>query len=88
MLELTPEMEQAFRDAWMTSMATDPRSDDPERIADRAGLTAVLALIEREYAIGPRGCCEPAPGEPMAYCELAEGHRGKHSATVEKAVDW
>jgi hypothetical protein len=52
------------------------------------GLAAVFAKVEQEYAIGPRACCEPAPGEPFAYCELAEGHKGKHSATVEKAVDW
>lgn len=48
MIEPTPEMEQAFRDAWVKSMATNPRTDDPERIADRAGLAAVLAIVERD----------------------------------------
>lgn len=88
MLELTPEMEQAFRDAWMTSMATDPRSDDPERIADRAGLTAVLALVERDYRVFPPPCNEPHPSDRAVFCDGLHGHKGTHSADVEKTVTW
>jgi hypothetical protein len=58
----------------------------------RAGLAAVLAIVERDYAIGPAMCDEPHPTEDLAYCELPRGHaehsgRG-HSATVTKAVEW
>jgi hypothetical protein len=49
MIELTDEMVAAFRDVWMRSMQTDPSTDDPETVADRAGLAAVLALAERQW---------------------------------------
>jgi hypothetical protein len=74
-IEPTDEMERVFRDAWMKSMAEDPRSDDPERIADRAGLAAVLAIVERDYAVYP--LC-PAEFEPGLRCERFPGHGGEH----------
>lgn len=54
MIEPTVEMLNAFRDAWMKSMQGDPNPDDPERVADRTGLAAVLALVERDYRTEPR----------------------------------
>lgn len=48
-MKITDEMLNAFRDAWMTSMQTNPRTDDPERIADQAGLEAVLAIVKRDF---------------------------------------
>lgn len=76
MIEPTDEMISAFRGV----------------LADgegyRKALAAVLDIVERDYAIGPVSCLESAPGEPLAFCELAMGHKGKHTATVEKAVDW
>jgi hypothetical protein len=52
-------------------------------------LTAVFEVVERDHAIGPAMCDSgPHPSEPLAYCELPRGHKGTHTATVEKAVDW
>lgn len=88
-LKITDEMKTAFRDAWVRSMSSDPRTEDPEGIADAAGIEAVLAIVERDHAIGPAMCDAPGhPKEPLAYCELPRGHEGRHSATVERAVDW
>jgi hypothetical protein len=81
-LEVTDEMIRAFEHAEVGSSVTE--SDDI-----RAGLTAVLALVERDHAIGPVMCDATAhPPEPLAYCELPRGHQGEHSATVERAVQW
>lgn len=55
MIEPTDEMVAVFRDAWMRSMQTDPSTDDPEAVADRAGLAAVLALVERDYCLERKG---------------------------------
>jgi hypothetical protein len=90
-IEPTDEMLIAWRDAMKAAAADAVKAGEPlgrsQEIA-RAGLAAVLAIVERDYAIGPVSCLESAPGEPLAYCELAMGHKGKHTATVEKAVDW
>lgn len=40
---ITDDLLNTFRDAWMNSIQSDPRTDDPERVADRAGLEAVAA---------------------------------------------
>jgi hypothetical protein len=73
-IELTDEMMRAFR----------------SKVADgdgyREGLAAVLAIVERDYSVFAH-CEEPHPTEDTV-CELARGHKGGHTATIEKAVDW
>lgn len=89
MIELTDEMVAAFRDAWMRSMQEDPRIDDPERIADRAGLAAVLALVERDYELTPIPPPCGASGPDGLTCQRNPKHRGHHGHVNGSAlVKW
>lgn len=54
----------------MTSMSEDPRSNDPEKIADRAGLAAAITLYEQSR---PDRRCEAALG-PGLRCDLDASH--------------
>jgi len=92
-IEPTDEMVTAWRDA-MAKAARDavqrgaPLSSTRE-IA-RAGLAAVLAIVERDYAIRPRR--SPPTEDPRCgvsrhgrKCELPPGHWGNHGRGVWEA---
>jgi hypothetical protein len=85
MIEPTDEMADAFRRAAWAKPVWIAGQEVPNL---REGITAVLAIVERDYPIGPIMCDASCPTEDLAYCELPRGHKGTHSATVEKAVDW
>jgi hypothetical protein len=87
---VSDEMKAAFRaaqDRRAEELVAEGAPLGGHDILDR-GLAAVLAIVERDYAIGPAMCDAPHPTEDLAYCEVPRGHKGKHSATVERAVDW
>lgn len=94
MIEPTEEMirahetaRRAYWDSLDYTAGVNVAEHEPR--AARKAMEAVLAIVERDYPIGPIMCdAGPHPTEPLAYCELPRGHKGKHSATVERAVDW
>lgn len=79
MIEVTDEMLRAYSEATGINWAH-------LHINHRLGLAAVLSIVERDYSVFAH-CEEPHPTEPTV-CELARGHKGSHTATVERAVDW
>lgn len=83
MIEPTDEMVQLALDIFLATPADNIASIDAGM---SNALAAVLALVERDYSVFAH-CEEPHPTEPTV-CELARGHKGGHTATVERALDW
>ena len=84
MIEITEEMREAFARKYE---ADDGTAEGGER-ALLSGLAAVLAIVERDYSLRPATCEAMQENDWAVICELPRGHKGKHSATVERAVDW
>lgn len=84
MIEPTDEMVTAF----MRAAHAEPVYIAGQEVPNvRAGLAAVLAVIEREYVVQ----CG-APGLNGARCQMEPGHAGAHVAIrheyVERPVMW
>jgi hypothetical protein len=92
-IQVTDEMLNAFRDAWMQSMQADPRTADPERVADKAGMTAVLAIVKRDYEVRPY-CNAVHPSgvvcKRMPHDDDTDVHGGHYAVgrDGQKSVAW
>lgn len=90
MIEPTDEMKRAFREAQerrANELVAEGAPLGAHDILDQ-GLAAVLAIVERDYEVRIPLCDTSAPDEDLAFCEMPRGHKGQHSTTVTKAVDW
>lgn len=83
MIESTDEMVQLALDIFL---ATPAESIGQIDAGMGKALAAVFQIVERDYSVFAH-CEEPHPTE-LTVCELARGHQGGHTATIEKAVDW
>jgi hypothetical protein len=68
-IEPTDEMVQAYVDAWQERLFKEPQ--DQDRPAVRAGLAAVLALVERDYRALLEDLADPDPCQydHHGYCQ-------------------
>lgn len=76
MIDSTDEMLVAWRDAMKAAAADAVKAGEPlgrsQEIA-RAGLAAVLALVERDYEIVPqRPRLRVPPPDPCPYCSVGD----------------
>lgn len=75
MIEVTPEMIKAFGEAW--HLADDTFASPPiDGYRRRAALAAVLAIVERDYAVSM--LCADESLVPGVRCYNASGHLGDH----------
>lgn len=91
MIEPTDEMVQAFRHAFneeAAKMAATAPDFIEGGVITKAGLAAVLAIVERDWDVRKPLCLQSNPHDWSAPCELWDGHDGEHRAEVRKRVHW
>jgi hypothetical protein len=84
-IEPTDEMVTAYVEAWRDRLFKEPQ--DQDRPAVRAGLAAVLAIVERDRSVqsnpnAPRWRCNTTE-----RCLLEDGHEGPHGFGVAAWTD-
>jgi hypothetical protein len=76
MIEITDEMLIAWRDAMAAKAAELVSAGAPlgsSKEVARAGLAAVLAIVERDYEIAPeRPRLRVPPPDPCPYCSVGD----------------
>jgi hypothetical protein len=90
-IEPTDEMLIAWRDAMKAAAAEAVKAGEPlsasQEIA-RAGLAAVLAIVERNLA-GPCSAALPRLTEyGDLWCQLRHGHLGDHEMGPTRWKEW
>jgi hypothetical protein len=83
MIEITDEMLIAWRDAMAAKAAELVSAGAPlgsSKEVARAGLAAVLAIVERDYYVGERMPARCLATTGAFRCRLASGHDGMHNA--------
>lgn len=93
MIEVTDEMVTAWRDGMTAAAAEAVRKDAPltaTRDIARAGLAAVLALVERDYDVAERVQTRCGAGGPRwAHCQRGPEHPGQHAHSgPDGVVKW
>lgn len=85
MIEPTDEMAEAGWDALPVVVRESGEIDLDDM---KKALTAVLAIVERDWDVRKPLCLQSNPHDWSAPCELLDGHDGEHSAEVRKQVHW